>query len=135
VDRAVQRRGNRQIPLQRDIGPVEHCRLPSTQAPRRSAGFVLIIVLWTLVSIAFIVAHLTATGRTEIRIARNLVANTVAEVAADGSISEAIFNLSDRSPDHRWPIDGTAREVIGRSRVSLQLEDEAWRINPNSASP
>jgi general secretion pathway protein K len=128
--------GNRQIPLQRHVGPVELCRLPSNQARRRGAGFVLIIVLWTLVLIAFIVAHLTAMGRTEIRIAGNLVANAAAEAAADGAISEAIFKLSDPSPDQRWPIDGTAREVaIGRSRVILRLEDEARRINPNSAPP
>jgi hypothetical protein len=25
--------------------------------------------------------------------------------------------------------------VIGHSRVTLRLEDEAWRINPNLASP
>jgi len=111
-------------------------RLPSPGRGRRSGGFALIIVLWTLVLIAFIVAHLTASGRTEIRIASNLVANAVAEAAAEGAISEAIFNLSDPNPDQRWPIDGSARElVVGDSRVLVRLEDEAWRINPSSASP
>jgi Tfp pilus assembly protein PilX len=42
---------------------------------RRDDGFALLIVLWTLVLIAFVVGHLIATGRTEIRIASNLVAN------------------------------------------------------------
>ena len=41
--------------------------------PRDCGGFALIIVLWTLVLIAFIVAHITASGRTEVRIAGNLV--------------------------------------------------------------
>ena len=36
--------------------------------------------------IAFIVAHLTASGRTEVRIAGNLVADAVAEAAAYGAI-------------------------------------------------
>jgi len=103
---------------------------------RRSSGFALIIVLWTLVLIAFIVTHLTATGRTEIRIASNLVANAVVQAAADGAIFEAIFNLLGPQPDQRWPVDGKARELtIGNSRVTLRLEDEAWWINPNSASP
>jgi len=103
---------------------------------RRSSGFALIIVLWTLVLIAFIVTHLTATGRTEIRIASNLVANAVAQAAAEGAIFEAIFNQSDPQQDQRWPVDGKARELtIGNSRVTLRLEDEAWWINPNSASP
>ena len=86
--------------------------------------------------IAFIVSHLTATGRTEIRIATNIVANAVAQAAADGAIFEAVFNLSDPQPDQRWPVDGSVHElVIGNSRVRVRLEDEAWWINPNTASP
>jgi general secretion pathway protein K len=103
---------------------------------RGSGGFALLIVLWTLVLIAFIVAHLTASGRTEIQIARNLVANAVADAAANGAISAAIFNQSDPNPDQRWPLDGQARELtIGNTRVIVQLEDEADRINPSNASP
>jgi general secretion pathway protein K len=64
------------------------------------------------------------------------VANAVAEAAADGAISEAIFNLSDPQPDQRWPIDGKARDVtVGNCRVSVRLEDEATWINPNLATP
>ena len=94
------------------------------------------MVLWTLVLIAFIVAHLTASGRTEIRIAGNLVADAVAEAADDGAIFAAIFNQLDPSPDQRWPLNGQERELaIGNSRVLVQLEDEAGRINPSTASP
>jgi general secretion pathway protein K len=103
---------------------------------RRSSGFALLIVLWTLVLIAFVVLHLTASGRTEIRIADNLVDNAVAAAAADGAISEAIFNLSNPSPDQRWPLDRVAHLLtIGHSRVAVRLEDEAARVNPNLASP
>jgi general secretion pathway protein K len=103
---------------------------------RDERGFALIIVLWTLVLIAFIVADMTATGRTEIHIASNLVANAVGQAAADGAIYEAIFNQSDPQPHQRWPVDGRARELmIGNTRVTLRLEDEAWWINPNLASP
>jgi general secretion pathway protein K len=111
-------------------------RSPTTAVRSQSSGFALIIVLWTLVLIAFIVTHLTATGRTEIRIATNIVANAVAQAAADGAIFETIFNQSDPQPDVRWPVDGSVREiVIGNSRVTVRLKDEAWWINPNSASP
>jgi len=99
-------------------------------------GFALIVVLWTLVLIAFVVAHLTATGRTEIRLARNLVSNAVAEAAADGAIVEAIFYLSDPDLKRRWAVDGKARDlVIGNIRLTVRLEDEAWWINPNTAPP
>jgi len=101
---------------------------------RRSGGFAMLIVLWTLVLIAFIVAHLTASGRTEIRIARNLVANAVAEAAADGAISAAIFNQLDPNGDQRWPLNGEAHQLaIGNTRIMVQLEDEAGRINPSTA--
>ncbi|MBV8504344.1 MAG: hypothetical protein JOZ11_00785, partial [Alphaproteobacteria bacterium] len=100
----------------------------------RNAGFALIIVLWTLVLIGFIVAHMTASGRTEVRIAGNLVANSAAQAAADGAIFEAIFNLSDPQPDQRWPADGTPRRVaVGNSQVILRVEDEAFWINPSTA--
>ena len=80
---------------------------PASADCRRSGGFALIVVLWTLVLIGFIVAHLSASGRTEIRIAGNLVANSASQAAADGAIFEAIFNLSDPQPEQRWPVDGT----------------------------
>ena len=103
---------------------------------RRSGGFALLIVLWTLVLIAFIVARMTASGRTEIRIAGNLVADAATAAAADGAISTAIFNQLDPSPDQRWPLNGQAHELmIGSSRVLVQLEDEAGRVNPSTASP
>jgi general secretion pathway protein K len=109
---------------------------PSPAARHRAGGFALIVVLWTLVLIAFIVAHLTATGRTEVQIAGNLVANSVAQAAADGAIFEAVFNLSDPRPEQRWPVDGTVHQIaIGNSRVVVRLEDEASWINPSMAPP
>jgi general secretion pathway protein K len=109
---------------------------PPFVAASRGGGFALLIVLWTLVLVAFIVAHITASGRTEIRIADNLVDNAVARAAADGAISAAIFNLTNPRPDQRWPLDGAPRQLaVGDSRIELRLEDEASRINPDLASP
>jgi general secretion pathway protein K len=93
-------------------------------------------VLWALVLVAFIVAHLTANGRTELRIAANLANNAAAQAAADGGIYQAIFNLSDADPQRRWPVGGSSHEIaIGDSRITLRIDDEAGRVNPNSASP
>ena len=103
--------------------------------PARSRGFALLIVLWTLVLIAFVVAQMTAAGRTEIRIAGNLAANAAAQAAADGAIYEAIFHLADPRPEQRWALDGSEHALrIGQSRITLRLEDESGRINPNRAS-
>jgi general secretion pathway protein K len=98
-------------------------------------GFALLIVLWMLVLIAFITAHVTAAGRTEIRIAGNLAANAAAQAAADGAIYQAIFNLADPRPDLRWALDRAPHDIdIGGSRVTLRLEDEDARVNPSYAS-
>lgn len=103
---------------------------------RRSEGFALLVVLWTLVLIAFLVAHMAASGRSETQIAENLVANAVAQAAADGAIAEAIFRFTDSRPQRRWPRDGRWHAVaIGDSRVAVQIDDEAARVNPNRASP
>jgi general secretion pathway protein K len=111
-------------------------RRPGLGVPGRSRGFALIIVLWAVALIALIVIHLTAAGRTELRIAGNLAANAAAQAAADGAIYQAIFNLLDPRQDERWPLDGRTHELqIGNSSVTLRLEDEAARINPNLASP
>jgi general secretion pathway protein K len=102
----------------------------------RNRGFALLIVLWTLVLIAFIVGNLTARGRTEIRIASNLVSNAATQAAADGGVYEAIYNLSDPQVDARWPLDGSAHDLqIGDAKVVVRVTDEAGRINPNTASP
>jgi len=99
-------------------------------------GFALLIVLWMLVLIAFVTIQVTATGRTELRISGNLAANAAAEAAADGAIFEALFNLADARPERHWEADGSVHELrIGNSRITVRVEDEAGRINPNLAAP
>lgn len=102
----------------------------------RSRGFALLIVLWVLVLISFITAQVTASGRTELRIARNLYANVAGAAAAEGGVNEALLRLSDPRPESTWPMDGASHEIaIGRSRVVLRIENEAALINPNLAPP
>src|SRR5438874_13557854 len=104
-------------------------RRPWRGVPRRSRGFALIIVLWSFVVISLIVAHITAAGRSELRITGNLAANAAAQAAADGAIYQTIFNLLDPREDERWPLDGRTRELqIANSRVIVRLDDEAARI-------
>src|SRR5437016_606829 len=110
-------------------------RRPWRGVPWESRGFALIIVLWAFVLISLIVTHLTASGRTELRIAGNLAANAAAQAAADGAIYQAIFNLSNPQPDRRWALDGGGHQLrIGDSLVTVTVEDEAGRVNPNLAS-
>ena len=104
--------------------------------PGASPGFALLIVLWVLVFISFMIAQLVAQGRTEIRIADNIYANAAAEAALDGAVSVAVYKLSDPRPEQRWAFDSGVHELaVGKSRIRLSIENEAWRINPNFASP
>ena len=107
----------------------------SQRAGRPDRGFALLIVMWMLVLIAFITIHVTAAGRTEVRIATNLAANARAQAATEGAIYQAVFSLADPQLDQRWMPDGRVRELqIGDSRIAVQIENEAGRINPNLAS-
>ena len=111
-------------------------RAADTVQPSRCGGFALIIVLWALVLISFITAHLLGNGRVELRIATNLVANAATEAAADGATYHAIFNLMSPQPDRRWDLDGAVRELaVGGIPVSVSIDDESARINPNLAPP
>ena len=114
-------------------------RPPRARPPpsrRDNRGFALLVVLWSLVLIAFMVADLTAGGRTETRIAENLVANGVVAAAADGGIDAAIFNLTDPPASRRWPIGGAAQQItIGKTKLVVRLANEATWINPNPAAP
>src|SRR6266704_2155873 len=92
-------------------------------------------VPWESRGFALIIIHLTASGRTELRIAGNLAANATAQAAADGAIYQAIFNRLDPRQEERWPLDGSTHELqLANSRVTVRLDDEAARVNPNTAS-
>ena len=109
---------------------------PSTRMYQRDGGFALIVVLWTLVLIAFIVTHIAGSGRTESRIAGNLVANAVTAAAADGAVFQTIFKLTDPRPERRWTPDGKAHELaIGDCHSVVGVSDDAGRINPSLAAP
>ncbi len=97
-------------------------------------GFALLIVLWAMVLLTLLVTQLTAAGRTELRLAANLRASAAAEAAADGAIHAAVFHLLD--PSGSWLADGAERALrVPAGQAVVQIEDEAGKINPNTASP
>jgi general secretion pathway protein K len=111
-------------------------RTPSTgRTSTRQRGFALLVVLWTLALIALVGIMIGASGRTEARVARNLVVAAEAEAAVDGAMEEAAFRLLAATPI-KWPADGTPKRLtIGRFQVDVRVEDEAGKINPNEVSP
>jgi general secretion pathway protein K len=99
----------------------------------RSRGFALVIVLWTLVLLSFVITHIVATGRTEARIASNLVANADAESQADGAVMETIFRLVDASDAH-WPVAaGRYALNLKHAKADVAVLPESGKVNPNVA--
>ena len=54
---------------------------------RRERGFALLMVLWTLMLLAFLATVYGSNARTEVLLARNLVTNARAEALADAGVS------------------------------------------------
>jgi general secretion pathway protein K len=101
----------------------------------RQQGFALLIVLWTLGLLALLGTQLLATSRQDMQIARNLRDTATLEAAANGAVQQAIFRVLDRSSTH-WNADGMIRFLqVGWARVTIQIEDEADKVNPSIASP
>ena len=101
----------------------------------RDRGFALLIVLWTLVLAALIATQVTASGRGAVQAATNLRRAAELEAIADGAVHEAMFRMLDRTAAG-WRADGRMR-ILSRppSEVTVLLEDQAGKINPNLASP
>lgn len=97
-------------------------------------GFALLIVLWSLVLLTLVVGAIGLNGRTETRIAQNLVINAELEAAADGAVYTALFRLTQDAPD-RWKADDKARQIdVGGIPVLVAVTDEAGKVNPNLAA-
>jgi general secretion pathway protein K len=101
----------------------------------RQRGFALLIVLWTLVLLTLLATQLTSVGRSEARIADNLRTDAAKDAIASGAIYQAVFRLLDASGDH-WHAGSPAHEWRQSGEVvSVAIESEAGKVNPNTASP
>jgi general secretion pathway protein K len=95
-------------------------------------GFALLIVLWSVVFLALLMAGILAAGRSAVDLAGNLRMAAQEDAAADGAINSAIFHVLAPTA---WPLDGAAHMVtIGGIAVSVRVTSEAGKINPNLAS-
>jgi general secretion pathway protein K len=99
----------------------------------KSRGFALVIVLWTMVLLAFVMTHMVTAGRTEARIAADLVANADAETQADGAVVETVFRMIDASDAH-WDVGGPYGLRMRNARATITIRSENGKVNPNTAS-
>jgi general secretion pathway protein K len=91
-------------------------------------GFALLIVLWTMVLLTLLVIDITGNGRTEAQLAHNLRANAALEAEADGAVYDAIFR------EITSPVSPPKMQYATRTGVVVRVEDQAGKVNPNTAS-
>nr|WP_294511304.1 type II secretion system protein GspK [uncultured Rhodopila sp.] len=101
---------------------------------RRQSGFALLIVLWTVGFLALLGTQLVAAGRSDTRLADNLKQEAVLRAAADGAVAHVMFAMqAAHDPGSRF--GGAAQSMrIGRTAVLVRIENEADRVNLNTAS-
>ena len=105
----------------------------SRGSARAQRGFALLVVLWTLVLLSLIGVVIGASGRSEARIARNLVDAAEAEAALDGAVQEAGLRLLQAGAEG-WRADGEAHQVIiGTRTVEVRIRNGGNMLNPNTA--
>ena len=100
----------------------------------RERGFALLIVLWTMALLVLIMLQLTASGRSEAQLARNLRSDAITEASADAAIYEAVYHLMAPGNAH-WLPTGSYVVAVPHGTAEVRIENLAGRINPNIASP
>jgi general secretion pathway protein K len=99
-------------------------------------GFALILVLWIVALLAVIAASLVSSGRTETRLAHNLVENAKAEALADGAIERAVLGLLTTDQDRAWRAGGGPYALAyGEGEVQVSVADEDGKVDLNAAPP
>ncbi|WP_428488491.1 general secretion pathway protein GspK [Rhodopila sp.] len=91
-------------------------------------------MLWTVGFLALLGTQIVAAGRSDTQLADNLKQEAVLQAAADGAVAHVMFSmLAARDP--QFQLDGVVREIrVGPTPVLVRVENEADRINLNTAS-
>ncbi|HSF94353.1 MAG TPA: hypothetical protein VLA52_04940 [Thermohalobaculum sp.] len=101
----------------------------------RQRGLALIVVLWAAVLLALIAGGVARLSRTDLNLTRNLAESTQAELAADGALWTAVYQIVNGGPD-AWRVDGTVYAWrFGDAEVRVRVTDETGRIDINAAPP
>jgi general secretion pathway protein K len=102
--------------------------------PRREQGFALLIVLLTLGFLALLGTQLVTEGRADTWLADNEKQAAELQAAADGAVTQVMFAI-EAVHDPRFQIGGPPQVVrIGTTAVLVQVQNEADRVNLNTAS-
>ena len=108
-----------------------------TGQPNRETGVALVLVLWVLTLLGIIATSFSKSMRTETELARQLTLSAQARALAEAGIYRGILDLLRfrRDPQAKWQANGTVYKVmkLGRGEIRIAIQDEAGRIDLNTA--
>ena len=114
--------------------------LNSQPNEKRDRGFVLVLVLWSVILLALMAAGFSASVRAYLRSVTTDKEIVRAEAAADGGINLALMDLAtSRKKDvsqSRFAADGStaACQMPDGGVIAIRIEDEAGKVNLNLAN-
>lgn len=99
------------------------------------SGIALIAVLWVMVVLAALAASFSTSTRTQVNLARNMVAAAEAEAIADAGIARAAAGLAVTVRQGGLRADGTVYAwQFGGGEVRFVISDEGGKLDLNTAS-
>jgi general secretion pathway protein K len=102
--------------------------------PSRQGGIALVSVLWLLLLLAGLAATVAYVARVEAVLARRSLDLARARAAADAGIVNTISRVSDEQVSRRPQLGVTESWEFDSVPVSIEVSNEAGRIDVNSAS-
>jgi general secretion pathway protein K len=103
-------------------------------ADPREAGSIALLALWCVAITGFLLAAATLTTRTELRTARNAIAESHARLAAEAGTQLGLARLLRRRAEGVLLFDGTPEAWRdGSTAVAVAIHDEAGKIDLNEA--
>lgn len=97
-------------------------------------GLALIIVLWMVTLLSVIASSFAYSMRSDLMVARNLLASSQAQALADAGVERALYELAKPDADlQRWKPDGARYFFdLGGAKIAVTLMDESGKIDINS---
>lgn len=102
---------------------------------RRTRGFALILVIWSLVLLASLAGGFAYAVRHEARVAADMESIARAEAIATAVLNTAVLALSSTDPEQRWQADSQTHLIPWPGATSkIVVRSESGRIDLNRAS-
>jgi general secretion pathway protein K len=119
------------------LGRQSSTKMRRIEFKQAQQGIALVLVLWVLTLLGVIATSFAKSMHTETELARQLTLSAQAQALAEAGIYRGIVDLLmlRRNPLVKWQANGSVYKTIkmGQGKVQIAIQDEAGRIDLNSA--